>query len=157
MPDMSEPDGRVGTVDAVADELNWLRRRGLRWVDGHSSGQHPLALPQLERLANRYLGASAPRARSPLIRQYLEAALREFEERGNADDADLIRSLFFDPKGLPLGTRSPGKLLDEARKKTGLSEDEFRKLRHQLFRDFAEFLIDLQPLQHPPSGLNEAC
>jgi hypothetical protein len=108
-------------------------------------------LPELERLAIRYLGAASPRRRSMLLRHYLEASLRDYAEAGNALEAELIKRLFFDTKGLPLGARSPGELLADARKETNLKDkpDIFRRLQHGLFHEFAEFLIDLQPPQQP--------
>ena len=76
-----------------------------------------------------------------LLRRYLKAALRNFGNADNAPEARIITLLFFGSEDLPVGMRSPGELLDEARKQTGRTDDEFRKLQHVYFHQLADFLI----------------
>jgi hypothetical protein len=92
-----------------------------------------------------------------LFRRYLEAVLPEYEGMGDRNEAEIIKRLFFDKDGVPLEPHAQRKLLAEARTKMKLSEEDFRKLQHRLFREFAEFLVDLEPRRHPSSGINDAC
>jgi hypothetical protein len=130
---------------ALAAEITKLRQRGFLQLDLQTSQQNRLPLPILERLAARHLGAAAPRSRSLLLQLYLDVALRAFAAAGCAPEAAFIRPLFFDPRPNPIGSPSPGKLLQDAREKSELSEEAFRELQRAHFRQFAEFLLTLRP------------
>lgn len=130
-----------GDSVALSEELTTARRRGLDALDVATAQQNRVELPQLELLAATYATATdvGPLARIEAIPLLLRAALDAYEQAGNRDYAALVARLFFDDDGSP-GRKRPGRLLEEARQASGLTEDAFDDRRRTIFRDFATFL-----------------
>lgn len=129
-------------AEKIAHELAACRQRGIEGLDRSTHNQTPIAVPELERLADGYSASHEVewRRRKDKIKGLLRDALSSFERR-DADIARLIRDLFF---GSDTGTvrRGPSELLKAARDTYGEpSEARFREIRSQAFDDFAEFLI----------------
>jgi hypothetical protein len=134
----NDPDSFAGFI---AVELSECRRRGIESLDHRSHNQVPLAVPELDQLADRYAATigSGARNRIPKIKRLLRDGLAAWD---NSDSAELLRQLFF---GDSTGTvsRNAGELLRDAMASAGESDERrFRSQRHAAYRDFAEHLIE---------------
>jgi 3',5'-cyclic AMP phosphodiesterase CpdA len=148
VPDNDEPD----LPKRLARQLGECRQRGIERLYVATYRQRPLALPDLERLADDYATVTDFPGRGPIpqIKVLLLDALATLQN-GNADDANLIRDLFF---GDDTGRirRSAGELLKRAQTRYGEpSDDRFREIRSAALRSFATFLIEFVAAPTPPS------
>lgn len=145
---MSRSFGEPPTSRQVTSELTELRRRGIDRVDELIAGKAAES-DGLERLAQAYLGDTAPSSRADLLRRYIDEALTDFE-RGSPTEATFIRSLFFDARGDTPGPDGAGALKAAAIKRFAIRDDrQFDAVRATRFRLFAEFLTTL-PTQPAP-------
>jgi hypothetical protein len=136
-------------ADKLANELARVRQRGLDDLDKRSHNQKPVDVDGLAALARNYCDAHGLdlHGRIAQIRRLLLDALRNYGERGNATEADLIRDLLFDgsyndDRVRPSSRKSPTQLLDEARHKHGPeNKDRFDERRRGTFIRFATFLM----------------
>jgi hypothetical protein len=129
----------------VADELGRCRQRGLENLDREDNRQHPVAAPELERLADLHARSHgvAATGRIPKIKIILSAALDEYSASENEEDARLIRDLLFSDSTLTV-RKSAGALLSDARRSFGEpSESLFRERFKKAFSNFAEFLVQM--------------
>jgi len=130
-------------ADALAEELNDCRQRGLDWLDRSTTNQRPLLLPLLERLAEEYAVAKpiADVGRRVQIKTLLRDGIAELARQGHASDADLLRDLFFG-QSLDGAISPPGVLLKKAQGRFGdETPSRFRERRVNVMRSFARFLI----------------
>ena len=131
------PDGDLATV--VSAELAACRKRGIDRIDVRSHNQSPVPTPELQRLADEYLGRSV-KGRVVQIKHLLRDALTVFAAESEPD-AELITALFFGDSQHHV-TKSAGELLDTARRHYHFdSELRFRQAWQNAFRIFAEFLL----------------
>ncbi|WP_217712246.1 hypothetical protein [Streptomyces sp. NA02950] len=134
-------EGRAVLVQLIASkELPRIRQRGLDDLDLSTHNRKPVdceRIEQLARLHSEKKGVDA-HSRPALVRGLIDDALSAYAEHKTAS-ATFIRDLFFSSQDTttPL---SPGDLLDDARKKSGLSSGAFDRLRRKEFSKFAEFL-----------------
>jgi len=150
VPDNDEPD--LPLPERLARQLGECRQRGIERLYVATYRQRPLALPDLERLAADYVTVTDLPGSGPIpqIKALLLDALAKLQN-GNADDANLIRDLFF---GDDTGRirRSAGELLKRAQTRYGEpSDDRFREIRSAALRGFASFLIEFVAAPVPPS------
>lgn len=138
-------DGPVPLSDSrasqLAKELTRARQRGLDQLDTAHPG--PLALPQLEALARRYLRDELS-SRIALIGQLLDDALTAWaavEQGQHAGDAALVRALFLPPADARAAARDPSTLRRAYMRSHGLTEDKMDKRRQAAFDRFADFLL----------------
>lgn len=137
---MAERPGS-GLTAVLAEELAACRKRGIERLDVRSHNQHPVPVPELERLAAEYaLARRAPvHGRILQLKYLLSDATAAFRDE-NEVDARLVSALFFGDS-VHRVTKSAGELLDIAQKQFGYdSPVRFRHARHAAFGNFAEFL-----------------
>lgn len=137
---MAERPGN-DVAEVLSEELAACRKRGIERLDVLSHNQHPVLVPELERLAAEYAAAtrSPVHGRIPQLKYLLRDAAAAFREE-NELDAQLISALFFGDS-LHRVTKSAGELLDIAQRQFGYdSPVRFRQTRHAAFDNFAEFL-----------------
>ena len=137
---MAERPGN-DVAEVLSEELAACRKRGIERLDVLSHNQHPVPVPELERLATEYAAAtrSPVHGRIPQLKYLLRDAAAAFREE-NELDAQLISALFFGDS-LHRVTKSAGELLDIAQRQFGYdSPVRFRQTRHAAFDNFAEFL-----------------
>jgi hypothetical protein len=143
-----QQDTEVGEQRAVlarviaTKELPRIRQRGLDGLDLTAHNQKPVKCERVEQLARVHsekkgVGANS---RPALVRSLIDDALSAYAEHNEAS-AKFIRRLFFSADDTAT-LLSPGDLLDEARKKSGLSASSFDRLRRKEFAKFAEFLAE---------------
>jgi hypothetical protein len=130
-------------ADAIAEELNVCRHRGLDWLDRSTTNQKPIRPAGLERLAVEYAAARRLGAigRIGQIKTLLRDGISELVRQGHPSDADLLRDLFF---GESLDGPIPpqGVLLKRAQERFGdATPSLFRERRTNVMRSFARFLI----------------
>ncbi|MFE3858437.1 hypothetical protein ACFXPN_45825 [Streptomyces griseorubiginosus] len=136
-------EGRAVLAQLIAkEELPRIRQRGLDDLDLSTHNRKPVDCERIEQLARVHSekkGISS-HSRPTLVRGLIDDALSAYAEHNTAS-ATFIRELFFSPEDTttPL---SPGDLLDDARKKSGLSSGAFDRLRRKEFAKFSEFLAN---------------
>lgn len=123
----------------VAVELGRVRHRGVDYVNEPRPGSGPVDLPLLSHLAAPRGGREEDLPQR--LKAFLDAALSDYEQQGQAADGREIRGLFQDTDGRWPGPNGPGVLLTAARKASGLSEDQYRKQRRRMFLRFSSFLV----------------
>jgi hypothetical protein len=127
---------------SIADDLGECRQRGLDWLDRTTSTQRPVSAASLQELASEYVQTRGLLAsdRIAQIKVLLADAIAALRKQGHASDASLLLELFFG-NSVDGPIRSPGELLQLARRRTGESEARFRERRSALMRSFAQFLV----------------
>jgi hypothetical protein len=130
-------------ADAIAEELNDCRQRGLDWLDRNTTNQRPVRPTVLERLAREY--ATARRigdvGRIGQIKTLLRDGIAELARQGHSSDADLLRDLFYG-ESMDGPIAAPGVLLKKAQERFGdATPARFRERRTSVMRSFARFLI----------------
>lgn len=136
---VSKPDDDF--AEAIAKELAACRRRGVERLDVSTHNQNVVRTPILQRLANEYVMTTQFNAhgRAAQLKLLLRDAIKVFTLENEAD-AQLVRDLFFGESPNRV-TKSPGDLLDLARRKTEYPTDSlFKHGRLTAFTEFAQFL-----------------
>ncbi|MFL6137395.1 MAG: hypothetical protein ACJ74O_06285 [Frankiaceae bacterium] len=145
---VKEPKDKAERVAALVDELTHARWRGLDDLELSAGQQSPVETPELERLARIYTrDRVAPRI--PLIRRLLDEGLDAWRKRGNADEADFVRAMFFAADGGTPGQQRPKQLKAAVLQRYGLNEDRFEDRRRTSFRRFAAFLLEFVAVPPP--------
>jgi hypothetical protein len=137
----ADDQARATLVAALALEMAWARVRGLDRLERAPGAQHPIATPQLERLARAYSG-DYQAGRIQLIRQLLDAALTAWARNASDADASFLRGLYFAADGSTPGELSTDGLLAAVQTASGRSDHSFVKHRQDVMRRFAAYLID---------------
>jgi hypothetical protein len=136
-----DPDD--GLIAAIRDELAACRQRGIERLDLSSHNQSPVPTPVLQGLANEYIAVRQLRVHGRIsqLKYLFRDAIKAFATE-NEGDAQLAGDLLFGDSQNRI-TKSPGELLDIARKKSGYrTEAQFRDVRRGAFAEFARFLPD---------------
>jgi hypothetical protein len=144
-------------ADALTDELNDCRQRGLDWLDRNTTNQRPIRPVALEQLAENYAAARRLGAigRIGQIKALLREGIVELARQGHSSDADLLRDLFFG-ESLDGPTPAPGVLLKRAQERFGdATQSRFRERRTNVMRSFARFLIGFVAPATPSPGRPE--
>jgi hypothetical protein len=152
---MPDAEAYAAQMKLLADELTSARGRGL----GNLNDDPIMATPLLDDLAHGHAGRG-PGARVPRIEDLLRDALDAYadaEDGKRPAQAALVRSLFFDAKGVSAtGTGASGRLVADARTREGLAEDPFRRLQRAHFEGFADFLLRFVTRAQADSGAEPA-
>lgn len=126
------------------EELPRIRQRGVDDLDLTAHNRKPVSCERVEQLARVHSEKKGTSANSKpvLVRSLIDDALSAYAEQNEAS-ATFIRELFFNSEDTTVPA-NPGKLLDDARKKSGLADNpqKFDRIRRKEFAKFSEFLAD---------------
>jgi len=144
-------------VAAISVELTACRKRGVERLDLRTHNQAPVLTPHLQRLASEYLTPTGRhvQGRTAQIKYLLRDAISAFEAEDEAD-ANLVKDLFFGDSQHKV-TKSPGELLDIARRRSefGGNEARFTQARHNAFGNFAAFIPGFVAQARPEDEVEE--